>query len=306
MRVDSHEATAVRRCAVTLANSPRHSPQPPGYPSISQLAATSIDIISHDNGMNGLTYTVAAAAGLAVLGLGIFAADSNNNSTEGPWPMAGHDVANSRRQPDENRINKSNVSSLTAKWTFRVGETFRRPRRWGTMLSFLADWARNLYAVRKDNGQQIWTARITQYDGAPNAYARVSPARHGPDLIIGDIASPPTAAQVHEGARVMAVNRQTGALHWATQVEKNSAAIITGSPVVVGDVVMVGVSSNEENLAGQPEYVRCTFRGSMVALDANTGKMLWQTYTAPDNGGKTGGYRGGAIWQPPAVDSAQG
>lgn len=104
----------------------------------------------------------------------------------------------------------------------------------------------------------------------------------------------------------MAVSRQTGALHWATQVEKNQAAIITGSPVVVGDVVVVGVSSNEENLADQPGYACCTFRGSIVALDANTGKMLWQTYTVPDNGGKTGGYSGGAIWQPPAIDAAQG
>jgi polyvinyl alcohol dehydrogenase (cytochrome) len=43
----------------------------------------------------------------------------------------------------------------------------------------------------------------------------------------------------------------------------------------------------------------------MVALDANTGKVLWQTYTVPDNGGKVGGYSGGAIWQPPAIDYHQ-
>jgi polyvinyl alcohol dehydrogenase (cytochrome) len=43
-----------------------------------------------------------------------------------------------------------------------------------------------------------------------------------------------------------------------------------------------------------------------VALDANTGKMLWQTYTVPDNGGTAGGYSGGAIWQPPAIDATKG
>ena len=112
--------------------------------------------------------------------------------------------------------------------------------------------------------------------------------------------------QPHDGARIMAVNQQNGAVHWVTQVEKNPAAIITGSPVVVGDMVVAGVSSNEEGLADQPGYECCTFRGSMVALDANTGKIIWQTYTVPDNGGKTGGYSDGAIWQPPAIDAAKG
>jgi polyvinyl alcohol dehydrogenase (cytochrome) len=256
--------------------------------------------------MNGRTYTAASAAILVALGLGILAADSNGNSSEGPWPMAGHDLANSRSQPDETRIGKSNASSLAVKWTFRTGGDVSATPTVGNDAVFFPDWAGNLYAVRKDNGQQIWTARISQYDGVPNAYARVSPVLHGPDLIIGDIASPATGAQLHDGARVMAVNRQTGALHWVTQVEKNPAAVITGSPVVAGDVVVVGVSSNEEALADQPGYVCCTFRGSMVALDANTGKMLWQTYTVPENGGKTGGYSGGAIWQPAAVDAARG
>ncbi len=131
--------------------------------------------------------------------------------------------------------------------------------------------------------------RISQYDGANSSYSRVSPAIHGSDLILGDIVSP---SLPHDGARIMAVDRQHGNLHWVTQVEKNPAATITGSPVVVGDMVVVGVSSR--------------FRGSMVALDANTGKVLWQTYTVPDNGGKPGGYSGGAIWQPSAVDSASG
>jgi polyvinyl alcohol dehydrogenase (cytochrome) len=40
----------------------------------------------------------------------------------------------------------------------------------------------------------------------------------------------------------------------------------------------------------------------MVALDANTGAMLWKTWTMPPNGGQPGGYSGGAIWQPPAID----
>jgi len=47
-------------------------------------------------------------------------------------------------------------------------------------------------------------------------------------------------------------------------------------------------------------------RGSVVALDVKTGAMLWKTFDMPDNGGKPGGYSGGAVWQPPAIDPHRG
>jgi polyvinyl alcohol dehydrogenase (cytochrome) len=34
--------------------------------------------------------------------------------------------------------------------------------------------------------------------------------------------------------------------------------------------------------------------------------MLWKTFDMPDNGGQPGGYSGGAIWQPPAIDPKRG
>jgi polyvinyl alcohol dehydrogenase (cytochrome) len=48
------------------------------------------------------------------------------------------------------------------------------------------------------------------------------------------------------------------------------------------------------------------FRGSVVAVEATTGKLLWKTYTIPDNGGKPGGYSGNPVWQPPAIDPGRG
>ena len=71
-------------------------------------------------------------------------------------------------------------------------------------------------------------------------------------------------------------------------------------------MIYQGISSIEEGLAAQPSYPCCTFRGSIVALDARTGKMLWKTFDMPDNGGQLGGYSGGAVWQPPAIDPRRG
>jgi polyvinyl alcohol dehydrogenase (cytochrome) len=125
----------------------------------------------------------------------------------------------------------------------------------------------------------------------------------GDQLIIGDILSP---NKTHDGANVISVDRETGTRRWITQVDSHPAAIITGSPVVFDGVVYIGVSSSEETLALNPAYPCCSFRGSIVALDANTGRMLWKTFDMPENGGQPGGYSGGAVWQPPAIDPKRG
>ena len=58
--------------------------------------------------------------------------------------------------------------------------------------------------------------------------------------------------------------------------------MITAAPQVHNGIVYQAFSSFEEAIAGDPAYKCCTFRGSVVALDAATGKKLWQTFTAPE------------------------
>ena len=224
-------------------------------------------------------------------------------STPAIWQMSGNDVTNSRNQPAEHVIQRSNVSTLSPKWTFTTqGDVSATPTLDSTAV-YAADWAGNLYAISRSAGQQLWSHSIAQYDGFSGSISRTSPALFNADLIIGDLESP---GKTHSGANVIAINRQTGTLHWITQVDAHPAAEITGPPVVAGSMIIVGVSSNEEGLAAQAGYACCTFRGSVVALDGATGKILWQTYTVPANGGQTGGYSGGAVWQPAAVDTANG
>jgi polyvinyl alcohol dehydrogenase (cytochrome) len=76
---------------------------------------------------------------------------------------------------------------------------------------------------------------------------------------------------------------------------------------VHGNTVYVGVASLEELVAADPSYLCCTFRGSVVALDATTGAIKWKAHTTPDNGGAAGGYAGAGVWgSTPVVDTQRG
>jgi polyvinyl alcohol dehydrogenase (cytochrome) len=222
------------------------------------------------------------------------------------WKMAGQDLANSRTQPSEFWISPNSVNRLKLKWSFADhGDESATPAvALGAV--YFPDWGGYLNTLNANTGEVVWQRQISEYDGIPGAVSRVTPAVSGSELILGDNFSAPQA----NGAHVFAVNRSTGALMWSTQVDAHPAAIITASPVVVGNEVIVGVSSDEEPAAEQPTYPCCTFRGEVVALNANTGALLWKTYTVPENTGpcassqppKGCGYSGGAVWATPAVD----
>ncbi len=80
-------------------------------------------------------------------------------------------------------------------------------------------------------------------------------------------------------------------------------------------VLYVPVSSFEELIGADPHYPCCTFRGSIVALDAATGKQLWKSYTIPSEparvrrnqfGVQLWGPSGAGIWSSQTIDPKLG
>jgi polyvinyl alcohol dehydrogenase (cytochrome) len=222
--------------------------------------------------------------------------------------MAGQNATSSHWQPLETAITPASVGTLAPKWVLAThGNVSATPTVSGGVVYF-PDFGGYLYAVHAQTGALVWQQQISAYDGVANSYSRVSPAVSGQEIVIGDHAGG------SNGARVMAISRATGKLLWSTQVDSHPAARITGSPVVTGEKVIIGVSSAEEGLAQSGSYPCCTFRGSVVALNAKTGQLVWRAYTVPPNQGPcTGrnppsgcGYSGGAVWSTPAVDQAAG
>jgi len=113
-------------------------------------------------------------------------------------------------------------------------------------------------------------------------------------------------------AFVYALDVNTGQRRWKVKVEDHLDAMITGAVAYQNGRLYVPVSSLEEGTAAIPNYECCTFRGSVVALDAASGKQLWKTYTISQTpqrttknarGAQLWGPSGGAVWSQPLVDA---
>jgi polyvinyl alcohol dehydrogenase (cytochrome) len=235
---------------------------------------------------------IAAAAGTACGGPAPALAPAEPASQAnvgGSWPAAGNDTRDTRDAAGARIISPANASRLTTAWSVTTaGDVTTTPVvDDGTV--YFPDTGGKLWAVSAATGQVLWSREVSGYTGFAGI-ARTSPALDQDELILG-VTSP------QHGAYMIAVGRRTGALVWRTRVDANPAAIMTGAPVIYQGVAYAGVSSSEETLAMQPGYRCCTFRGSVVALAATTGRLLWQTATVPE------GYSGGAVWgSTPAID----
>ncbi|WP_437287470.1 outer membrane protein assembly factor BamB family protein [Sorangium sp. So ce406] len=229
------------------------------------------------------------ALAVAAVSLMLFAVQSRANTGVGAgrWTVFGRDLANTHNADDERELGPANVASLSVRWSFTTSGSVSATPAVDHHAVYFPDWGGSLYKLDAETGLPLWTRTIPGLTGTADAISRTSPALHGHMLYLGTQA----------GAYLLAVDHRTGDLLWKTQVDPHPAAIVTQSPVVHGGRVYVGVSSREELFAVDDGYPCCTFRGSVAALDAVTGELLWQTYLVP------AGYSGGAVWAgAPAID----
>jgi len=112
-------------------------------------------------------------------------------------------------------------------------------------------------------------------------------------------------------ATVYALDADTGTLLWKAHPVEHPAASLTATPRYYKGVIYQPFASIEEVLASGPSYKCCTFRGSVVALDAATGRQLWQTFTIPEEpqllgksstGSEQYGPSGAGVWSTPTID----
>jgi polyvinyl alcohol dehydrogenase (cytochrome) len=114
------------------------------------------------------------------------------------------------------------------------------------------------------------------------------------------------------GGNVYALNATTGALLWTMRADPHALARIVGSVVFHAGRVYVPVASAEETAGAPSTYECCRFRGSVSALNAATGKLIWKTFTIAEEaqpttknaiGTQLWGPSGAGVWSSPAIDA---
>jgi polyvinyl alcohol dehydrogenase (cytochrome) len=216
------------------------------------------------------------------------------------WNGWGANTQNTRYQDDKMAgLTAADVPKLKVKWAFGFpGELSAdaQPSIAGGRV-FVGTQSGTVYALSAATGCVHWVFRAESAVRAAITIARLDPARYV--AFVGDRA-----------ANVYALDAATGAMIWRSHVDDHPFARVTASPTFHNGRLYVGVASGEETAGAVAEYECCTFRGSLVVLDAATGSRVWKTYTIdePQRRGQNRigtpqwGPSGVPIWSSPAID----
>jgi PQQ-dependent dehydrogenase (methanol/ethanol family) len=206
------------------------------------------------------------------------------------WAIAGHDYGNTRFSA-LNQITSENVGKLQLAYSLSLASLRSNessPVVIGDTLYVTTSWGpKYVYAINAATGAQKWVYQpdipddVLQYaccdvNNRGVAYADGK-------IFIGRLDGMLTALDAASGKEL-----------WTSKVvDYKQGAVITSPPLVVRDRVITGFGGGEYGV-----------RGSLLAFDLKTGKLLWQAYTVPAPGepgsetwkGDTGLHGGGAAW----------
>lgn len=219
------------------------------------------------------------------------------------WNGWGPDVANTRFQATLGSLTAEEVPNLVLKWAFAVPNA-TQSRSQPTVIGgrvYMASDVGTVYALDAETGCTYWTFEA---DASVRTAISVGPVETGHAIYFADAE-----------ARAYAVDADTGRRLWTRRIDNHRAARVTGSPTLHNGRLYVPTSGvSEETAASMPDYECCTFRGAITALDAESGDLVWKSYTMPEpqrrgtssTGAPLWGPAGAAIWSSPTVDAKRG
>jgi len=215
-------------------------------------------------------------------------------------------------------INNETVSQLRVKWVYQTApDTGTASNAQGSISSTPAVDGRYLYfndmsgyltKLDRFTGKLIWRKNYVNDLSVPGFVvkgSRNTPYVKGDLLIVGSNmglvdrlcrmipGATPSAlgCASGDGAIVLAINKRSGQVAWRTKAETHPSAKVTGSISGHDNMIFVPVGNWEEdwaraypNIYVEPidpasHYPCCSARGSLVAMDVNTGRILWKRHT---------------------------
>jgi polyvinyl alcohol dehydrogenase (cytochrome) len=217
------------------------------------------------------------------------------------WNGWGPDASNARFQPaNAAGIPAAQVPNLKLKWAFgfpNVKSVMGLPVVAGGRV-FLGVDTGEVYSLDAASGCEYW---VFKADAGVRSAITIGHAGSRTAAFFGDLK-----------ANAYAVDAVTGESLWKFHVDEHPTARITGAIQFFENRVYIPVASGEEGAGVNPKYPCCTFRGSVVALEASGYRQLWKTYTIAEEPKQTGknsngvlryAPAGGGVWNSPTIDA---
>jgi len=217
------------------------------------------------------------------------------------WNGWGPDASNARFQPAATaQIPADQVTKLRVKWAFGfpgVKAVLGAPVVAGGRV-FLGVDTGDVYSLDAMTGCLYWSFKA---DGSVRSAISIERVGGRYLAFFGDLK-----------ANAYALDASTGEMVWKVHVDDHPRALVTAAPKAFEGKVYVPVASGEEGAGVNPNYACCSFRGSVVALDAATGRQIWKTFTIAEEpkqvGKNTNGVArwapaGGGVWNSPTIDA---
>jgi glucose dehydrogenase len=238
------------------------------------------------------------------------------------WPLHNLDLYGGRYSPMD-QIDRSNVATLTPRWLFQHGVIDGVSNQTtpviidGTM--YATDSRGSVYAVNATDGHLLWTYDVTEQLGGGRREGYVF--RHR------GVAYEDGVVYSAAGSFIFALDAETGEPIESFGDNGMASVILdvlrlrypdvetaismgywfTSAPQIHDGVIYVGSTRSESLIPG----------GHLLAVDAQTGEVIWHFNTIPqdendqgwDTAGPTwvgGGREGGGIWETPSIDAELG
>jgi outer membrane protein assembly factor BamB len=245
-----------------------------------------------------LAATVLAATGAAAPAASA-AAPCSTPSGGGEWPIYGHDISNTRTQPDEHGLGPSAATNLQPAWVFSTVSTGDNSELTTTPVVsggcvFIGSFNGFVYGVDAGTGHVVWQRKLDAPNPGSGGVIVGAAAVYGNEVIflVNEFVTP----------YAIALDRSTGAVIWksgsiAPAVSSSAAqagAYTNASPIIANGFLVAGYSPPE----GDP-----TASGGFSLIDPTTGRVVHTTPTiSPAD--QANGYSGGGLWSTPAYDAA--
>jgi PQQ-dependent dehydrogenase (methanol/ethanol family) len=225
------------------------------------------------------------------------AIDEIAHPKQGDWPTY-NGTLDGNRHSVLDQVKRENVARLQLQWTFTIPFSGLETTPVVVDGVMYVTGNNQVYALSGRTGREIW-----HYERPKSAAAKISSdAAIGVNrgvAFLGD-----RIFYLTDDAHLLALDRLTGALLWDVFAPEAGAPGFyggTSAPLVVGDLVITGVSGGDNGI-----------RGFVAAYQATTGELAWRFWTIPKPGdagpvaatwqGTALALGGGATWLSGSAD----